>query len=341
MTRPPVETLPVGHHARPSLALTLRYSVVNAVAFTVFAYLTTQWRSVRKGSPWQDDPYDTVVSFTMYFVPLLAVMIVLRAVLCRKSDPVPLYRVEQLLRASLVCSVLVTATVVADWVAVALRADGSLWNPGTPWLIASLALLTGSASIDTLLRRRAWRGLPRRAHRHADGDWLDDVVPLLEVFAGRFPRAGGPLAQRMRRSDAIGLLRRYFRPFAAACALAAGLVIAGALAREDGFNAPFFVIATLVFAGGAFSFAMICDAVLRLTVPRDAGTMRRAARVAGTVGALALPVSLGLRDIIWSAIGRSGSVSSTGQLAAVTLTSALLASVTAFASSLARARRPR
>ena len=128
---------PVGHPARPVVRSALVASVLNAVVFTVFAYVTTQVKAVRHGSPWQDDPYDTVVTFTMFFVPIVTALIVPRMLLCRRNQSVPLHRAAQLLRASVVSALLVTATFATDWAAVIARADRSLWGSGTPWLIWS------------------------------------------------------------------------------------------------------------------------------------------------------------------------------------------------------------
>jgi hypothetical protein len=129
MTHHHLNSLPPGHRARPGAAAALWTSVAGAGAFTVFAYVTTQLHAVRAGSPWQDDPYDTVVTFTMFSVPLLGAITALRALLCRRGEPLPLYRIHQLLRAALVNTLLVAVT---------LATTGPRWRhtrtmgPGTP-----------------------------------------------------------------------------------------------------------------------------------------------------------------------------------------------------------------
>jgi hypothetical protein len=50
-------------------------SVAGAGAFTAFAWVTTQDKSVRAGSPWQNDPYDGMLPFAEFLVPALAVLI--------------------------------------------------------------------------------------------------------------------------------------------------------------------------------------------------------------------------------------------------------------------------
>ncbi|MDI2127733.1 hypothetical protein [Yinghuangia seranimata] len=85
-----------------------------------------------------------------------------------------------------------------------------------------------------------------------------------------------------------------------------------------------------VFAGGTFAFAVICNSVLWFAAPPPASRIRRAARIATTAGASALPVSLGLRDGIWQLLGFGHQVDSLGQWAVVALTGALLTGALAF-----------
>jgi cytochrome bd-type quinol oxidase subunit 2 len=78
-TNPPFPVLPVGHRARSAAMRALWVSVAGAGAFTVFARVTTQDKSVRTGSPWQNAPYDGMLPFTEFLVPALAVLIVAAA----------------------------------------------------------------------------------------------------------------------------------------------------------------------------------------------------------------------------------------------------------------------
>ncbi|MER7579719.1 hypothetical protein [Kitasatospora sp. NPDC097691] len=329
-----IDHLEVGHPARPAAAAALLTSAAGAAAFTLFAYLTTQVRVVRAGSPWQDDPYDAVVTFTMFFVPLLGALGSARALLCRRDRPLPRYRAEQVLRAALVCTLLVAATLVTDWAAVAVRADRASWDGGTPWLIASLLPLTGVTAGSLLLHRRTIRRLPKpvRGAEDSGGDWLDDLAPLASLFAGPRSRSGRALVALIGRGGgALSFVRLRFAPLAAAAALAAGLLVATGLASGEGWpGIPLFTVETAVFAGGTFAFVMICNSALRFAAPPPASRTRRAARAATTAGALALPVSLALRDTVWHLLGLGDQVDSIGQWAAVTLVGALLTGALTF-----------
>ncbi|MFD0403874.1 hypothetical protein [Kitasatospora sp. NPDC127116] len=332
-----IDQLDVGHPARPTAAAALSTSAAGAAAFTLFAYLTTQVRSVRAGSPWQGDPYDAVVTFTMFFVPLLSALGAVRVLLCRRDRPLPRYRVEQVLRAALVCTLLVAATLATDWAAVAARADRASWDGGTPWLIASLLPLTGVTAGSLLLHRRAIRRLPkpvRGADDAADGaggDWLDDLAPLANLLAGPRSRAGRALAALIGRGTVLGFVRRRFAPLAAAAALTAGLLVATGLASGEGWpGVLLFTVEAAVFAGGTFAFVMICNSVLRFAASPPASGTRRAARIATTAGALTLPVSLALRDTAWQLLGLGDHVESIGQWAAFALACALLTGALTF-----------
>jgi hypothetical protein len=341
---PDVAVLPVGHRARPAAAAALWVSVAGAVAFTVFACVTTQVKTVRAGSPWQNDPYDGVVSFTELLVPALAVLMVARALLVRRREPQPVFRVTQLLRAAFVCTLLVAATVITDWLAVALRADRALWDEGTPWLIAALVPLTAAAAAGLLSQWRAFHQLPPQDGRRPDGDWLDDLAALIDALAAHLPRAGRRPAGRLSRGGAIGFVRSHIVVFAAVTSLAAGLLGTTAQALGEDWTSPLlFLTGTLIGAGGFFAFSMMCNTALQITVPLDkgmahpetTGRVRRPARVAATAGALAMPTSAVLRDNIWAALAREGQVDTAAQLAVITFTSALSTVVLVFGASLA------
>ncbi|MFI6155527.1 hypothetical protein ACIBCA_22900 [Kitasatospora sp. NPDC051170] len=331
--------LPVGHPARSAAATALWTSTAAGTAFTAFAYLTTQVRAVRAGSPWQDDPYDAVVTFTLFFVPLLGALGAGRMPLCRRDRPLPCHRVGQLLRTALVGTLLVGATLATDWAAVAVRADRGLWNGGTPWLIASLAVLTAVTALCLFLHRRAAGLLPATAR--PDGDWLDDVAPLVALLTHRHPRVGQGLARLTGLGGVPGFVRGRFTALAATAALAAGLLVAAGLASGEGWpGALLFAVEAAVFAGGTFAFLMICNGVLRIAAPGPVSGARRAARIAATAAASALPVALALRDPLWRLLGLGPRADSVGQWAVVMLAAALLTGVSAFGAAMVLLDRP-
>ena len=343
----PTRNLPADHPAHRCAVLALWFCLAVAIAFTAFACVTTQVHAVRAGSPWQDDPYDGVVSFTMFLVPALAALATTRTALYRRGTPQPVHRVDQLLRAAALSTALVAATMVTDWSAVTLRADRQLWTSQTPWLVTALVPLTASAAAGLVLQRRAARQLPSAQRRQADGDWLDDLALLADASTARLP---GPLRRQASRLDsraATGFARRHLFALAAAASLSAGLLLAIGQTLGEGWPGPLlFLTETAVNAGGLLAFSVLCNATLRIAVPRDAGNRRprtrdwsRAARSAATAAAVAMPVSGALRDTVWTLVGHVQRTSSPAELASLVFASAALTGVVTCALSLAHRRK--
>ncbi|HJP76096.1 MAG TPA: hypothetical protein VJ914_17640 [Pseudonocardiaceae bacterium] len=311
--------------SQPRLAIGL--AVLNGALFTAFAFLTTQDKPLRAGMPWQDDPYDGVVSFTQFLVPALIILILMRLTLWRRDRPVPRFRADQLLRASLASVVLVGLTMLTDWAAVAVRADRPLWNASTPWLIAVVGLLSATSIGCAIAIRRARRRLPRG---RSDGDWLDDLAQLVDqVFSGRRLDPRGPIA----------FLRGHIVAFAAGASLLGGLAMTGAQAIGEGWTDPVLIgTGIVVGTGGLFAFCLVSDAALHITVPRG---HRGPGWVAAVVTCVGLPASAVLRGDIYGVLGLRGEVDTPAQLALVSVGGALVAGVLAFGLSLLAARAAR
>lgn len=337
MTTSEADVLPVSHPARPAVTAALWAALGTAAAFTAFAYATTQMSAVRAGSPWQDDPYDGVVSFTEILVPALTLLILARMTLYRRHTSQPLFRASQLLRAALVSTLLVAATVVTDWIAVALRADRPLWNDGTPWLVATLAPLTVVSAASLLLHGRATSLLP--AHiRSPHGDWLDELAIPARTLAARLPGATGRLATHLTSAGSIGFVRTHIVAVAAAGSLTVSLLSTTAQAIGEHWTSPLlFCTGAAIGTGGLFAFCMISNTILQIAVPHPttetsrhrSSRTRHAVRIATVVAALALPTAAVFRDAIWTTLGR-GQVDSPAEFATVTFTGGLLAAALAF-----------
>ncbi len=226
---------------------------MTGVAFTVFAFLTTQVREVRAQSPWQDDPYVTVASYTVFLVPTLVILILIR----RWRGP---RRTFQLLRATQLMTVLVAITVGTDAIAVAVKADHDRWGPrtvGQVWMLLALAVAT---IVSLVLIAVALRGT-----EDEPGDWLDDIP----VFP-RFVRANLLLATTL-------------------LSLAGSIVVIGALAIGEGWTQPlmvaFFVVA---YAAGLFAFCLIANSVMRVA----ASELRLPAAVVGALLGIQAAIAL-------------------------------------------------
>lgn len=344
MDRP--ETLPADHEALPAVRAALWLSVAIAVAFVVFGYVTTQAKGIRAASPWQHDPYDGVITFTVFLVPAVIVVLLARMSLLRGRRPQPLFRIGQLLTASVVSALLMAATMAADWLAVAVRADHALWDHrNTPWLIASLAPLSLLALAHLALALRAFRRLPRRGSRDPDGDWLDDLRTLLDTAAPHLPTVLRRPVTRFSESGAIETVRRHIIVAAAVLSLLVCLGITTMEAINQRWRSPVLIVTVaIVNLTVFFTFCLIANRFLHIAVPAagsaerpvTTGRTRRAAYRAVIAALIALPTSAFTRDYLWSLyVGHRGGVDTPAQWAGVitvsTLTVGLIAFCVAFA----------
>jgi len=336
--------LPVGHPSRPAAARALGGSIAVAALFTMWAHLGTQVHAVRAGSPWQDDPYDALVSVTEFLVPVLAALVLARMWLCRRFEPLPLVRLRQLLRAAQVITGLVAATVAVDWVAAATGADRSLWDRGTPLLIGTLVPLSGAVLAGYGLQRAAIRQL-LPDDRPPVGDWLDDAPALAERL--RIPWVAGWL----RETGLLDHLRGHVGLLAAGISISAsGAVTLGLVVGEgDGLPAQLYATLAVIYAAGVFAFCRIANSTLHLAVARPAGDssqsrQRRRLRSATSIGATAAPagayLAFSLRDTLGTAL-LGAQVTRVGQLILVSLVGALVAAALSIAAvPIVGARRP-
>src|ERR1035437_9358361 len=105
MSVPSTYVMPVGDLRRPLIGRAAFGTLLASAIFFVFT-ATKQSSPVYFHAPWVDDPYDTVFSFTMFFVPLVAATVLVQLSLCRTSEPLPARRVATILRG---CRVAVAA----------------------------------------------------------------------------------------------------------------------------------------------------------------------------------------------------------------------------------------
>src|SRR5689334_17876552 len=195
-------------------------------------------RAVRAHSPWQDDPYDALVSFTQLLVPVMVAAGVARAQLCRRLEPLPAARLDGLVRAARLVVLLVAATAGVDVVAVALGTHREAWTPVTAASSLAAATLVGAAGV-VWLRLRA---VDVPGGRGAGPDWAAVAGALLRAWATSPSPLRAPLRRAARVVDRLvdGWVRPRPVTAAAALALAAGGLESAVIGwREKGFGALF------------------------------------------------------------------------------------------------------
>jgi hypothetical protein len=141
--------------------------------------------------------------------------------MCRRSQPLPVRRAIDLVRTIRTLVGLVTATLVAEWVAATLNHDG--WTATTWLLMAGLAIST-AATVGVAVRLR--RATPiLRTSAQLQPDWTADAIAVAEIVAAQLGRThrfapsdnwftlpirAGEMTYRLGIGSALDRVRQYF-----------------------------------------------------------------------------------------------------------------------------------
>lgn len=334
------EVLPVGDPARPAIGRAVLGSLLLAAIFVLFAWSVKELPSLGSHAPWQDDPYDTAVSFAIFFLPLLCALGALRLPLCRRALPLPLQRAADLLRLSRLLVIVVGITLAGDWASVVLGAHRGTWTVATTApLVGLLTVLTALAAVIAWQVRRVSAARLGQASEVPGPDWLADAVTVANRTGSRLgPAAAGALfAVRWIDLRIIPTVRR--RPLGTAILLSSlfGASVAASQAREVGLGfAPINVLFFGVSSSGMFAFLVAVGAYVRLLGPAPApGQATRAMLIASST----VPVTLAFRDSLWWIIGTNARDAGLPQLAVVIVIVAVAAAALSAAAALVSQRR--
>jgi len=300
-------TLPVDDPRRRAIRRTVFGALLACAIFFVFTW-PKQIKPLYAHAPWENDPFDTVYSFTMFFVPLIAAYFLVPVSLCRKSEPLPVCRVLAILRG---CRLAVSAIVVAlltDWAAVASGANHSQWTTGATGILVALLVLatvvTGKVIAD-LLRAPKLRGQLPAASMPAS-DWLGDMVTVGERESHWLGPLRGPALGVLAWIDRrlLAWVRRHPLVAATIAAAAFGLTVGGNEAIREGYvpSATWLTIGLL----GCGMYAFLVTAGSYLGVARSNTPLRgvrRRAVDASVAACLAAVTALAFRDFLWSMVG--------------------------------------
>ena len=343
MDAPMPVALATGDARRPALGRAVWWTLVAAGVFVAFALVAKGFRPFHIHAPWQDDPYDAVVSFTICLVPLAAGLVVLRTLLCRRDEPLPAARIRGLVRASWVVLDLILVTVAADWTSLLLRVDEDSWTTTTAVLVVTLAVTTTMALGAAWQLRRAPHGVLDASVDRAGPDALADASTL----ARRWSRWLGPLrptadALLSWLDDVLApIVRRH--PIGAAGLVSAvfGVAVASSNAVEDGLG-PQLGLFVGVAACGMYAFVVPAGAYLGVVraEPPIRGTRRRVID-ASVAAALAVPLALAFRSSLWWLLGTSDASAGFADLALLVSAAALLVFLGVLGSGGHRPRPPR
>lgn len=314
--------LPVGDAARPLTGRAVRGSLLAALVFLTVTWAGKGLPALYAHEPWQDDPYDAVVSFSMWCVPLLLGLGALRIALCRRLEPLPLRRAVDVVRWSRVTLAVALVTLGSEWVSVALHDRGRTWDGTTALLVVALAAATALAAAAARDVHRALRALRRSGQVPAEPDWLDDLVDLGERAVVLLGRWRGPGLRAVRWADRELLARVRRRPLVAvgAFSLVFGVGVSAPQVVLEQYAWTMALFYVSVTACSVFAFVVVAGAHLRLVSPSESAP---GTAVRSFVAACAsVPLAVGFRGSLWWVVGTDGRAAGLGDLA-------LLVSITA------------
>jgi hypothetical protein len=339
MSPPPSSPSPaliaVGDPWRTRLRVPVLGSLLLAVAFFLYSAPVKETPALYDHAPWLNDPYDTVISFMMFFVPLIAVLCAPRVLLCRRSEPLPAARIRGVLRGCRVILAGITLTLAAEWMSVFLRDRGVRWN-GATWLQIGMLVAMTALDLGAVMVVRG-AGLPGRSAASAapgDPDWLGDLLAFVDGWSRRLGPAGEPLRGTLRRADRLLIERVRRHPlWTAAClcvCFGAGVGVNQGI--REGYGGPLTLVAVLLLATGMFGLVVAAGhylGIVRSTAPWH-GAARRLldAAVISSVGIL---VPFALRNGLWWVVGTDSAAAGLPQLVALVAISAVAIFALAYA----------
>ncbi len=291
-----------------------------AAVFSLTAGPVKQVKVIYDHAPWVNDPYDTFVSFAMFFVPLLTAGCLARVLLCRRAEPLSVQRVIDLLRGCRVVLGLIVITALAQWAAVAAGAARARWN-GASWLQVGFLAVTTVLTVAAVVRLGQ---VPLRSRGRAPAggpaadDWLADAVVML----GQQSRRLGPLASPARAGltwidrHVAALVRRHPLRTAVAAAAAFGIVTGGVQAIREGYLAGPALLTVSLLSCGMFAFLVGAGGYLGFVRgPAILTGVARRLLDASVITCVSLLAALAFRNSLWWIVGGTAGPASPAELA--------------------------
>jgi hypothetical protein len=310
--------------------------------FVAFTWTAKELPALYVHEPWQDDPYDAVVSSTLWCIPLLVGLCLLRVALCRRYSSLPVRRALDVRRVSRVLVGAILVTLASDWASVVLQARRSAWTGTTTVLICLLALLTALAFAAARELRHAGRGGLPRADAPSQPDWLADALALGAREADRLGpwRDEALTALRWLDRELVARVRGHPLLAAGAFALAFGAAVAAPQVVGERYGPPMALFYFGVVACTLFAFVVIVGAHLRL-VGRPGARPSRAV-LALVLACTSVPLTVSFRDSLWWVLGTNEGDAGLTQLTVLLLAGAAATATLVFAGEpLVRGRRNR
>jgi len=270
----PSTELAVGERARDRAGVAIVASLTLATVFAALNWLSKETPFLNLHQPWQDDPYDVVVSLDFVVLPLLVATGAWRVLLCRRYATLPARRLVDLQRLCAVSVGVCLATELAEWVAVTLGLHRTAWTAATAWQVAALAGLTVATIAAALLLAETARGVRRLAIPSPQPDWLSDAMALALRASPLLGRHALRTQAGLRWFDARAFTWVRRRPVAVAALLSCALALPFVAAKVvlEGYPPALVLLSFALPAAGLFAFIVPVGRYLRIVEPRQAET---------------------------------------------------------------------
>jgi len=302
--------LAVGDPRRAPIGRAVVGTLIAATTFVMFTYVTKEVRSLYIRSPWEDDPYDSAITFSLFFVPIVVALTVLRVPLCRRAEPLPVQRALALLRSSRLALGIVSLTLLSDWISVVLRTHHEQWTGTTAVLVAVLSVVSAAAikvAIDVCNASLHHVYSPALG---ADApDWFGDILLATDL--------------RWIHRHILGAIRRHPITVAAMIAAGFGVAVAAGVGFTEG-TGPGLLIDVVVGGCGMFAFLIVAGAYIGLVRRERPLSPAKRRLIDATVAACAgVQIALAFRESLWWVVGASGAGAGPTRLLGLLLVCAL------------------
>lgn len=263
--------LSVDERARRHAGLAIIGTLALVTVFALLTWLSKETRALYMRQPWQDDPYDALVSLNFVLLPLLVAIGALRVQLCRRYSVLPARRLVDLLRLCRATVVVCLDTQLAEWIAVVLRLHHATWTAATAWQVAALLTLTVAMVCAGVLLRRSARAVSRVACAGAQPDWLADAVALGLLVSAVLRRRGDRVRDVVCWADAHVVTRVRSRPVATAGLLSSVLALPYVAAKIvfEGYPTALVLLSFAFPAAALFALIVLIGRYLRFVAPRS------------------------------------------------------------------------
>jgi hypothetical protein len=266
-------------------------------------------------APWLNDPFDTVISFMIFFVPLIALLCLPRVLLCRRFEPLPSARIRDVLRGCRVVLAGISLTLAAEWISVLIGDNRAQWNWATLLQIALLAMTSAVDLVLIVALRRV--GLPTV---DAGPDCLSDLL----TFLARYARRLGPIPRPLQRVLSLGerrlgaVVRRHpiLTALGASAVFGAGVGINQAV--REGYRTSVTLVVSSLLTSGMFGLLSLAGAYLGLV--RSSSPWHGAGRRlidAAVIASTGILVPFALRYHLWWLMGTTNQAAGLTQLLAL------------------------